>query len=637
MNLEKIRTSDTKKIVVLGAGYGGILAAKKLAKKLKKHEDVEITIIDKNCYHTMLTELHEVAAARVPEEAVKINLQKVFAGRNVNVFLDEVKAIDTKNKVLKGHVTNYEYDYLVIGTGSRPTYYGIKGAREHTLPLWSYEDSVRIKEHILDRFRRAACEKNPHEMQKYLTFIVVGCGFTGIEMVGELAEWRDKLCEDFHINCSEVRLYVVDMLPTVLPMCEPSLIKKTEKRLKKLRVEVLTKTVISEVSEHDVCINETGCIETRTVIWTAGIEGSKFVENHDFNLNGRGRIVTNKYLQTERHEEIYVVGDNIFYIPEGEERPVPQMVENAEHSASTVAKNIVADIKGEEKKEYKPSFHGFMVCIGGRYGIAQLQFGKKKLKISGFFALVIKHFINLIYFIQVAGFNKIWTYAMHEVFHVPDRRSLFGGHFAKASPNFWLVPLRIFIGYKWLEQGLHKLPDVLSDPTKIFLIPAKVSATSGATVEAIAEAVVDATSAATQATGATAEAVTTWGAALPVPEFIQTMVNWSMDLMFYTQDGGFTFMATLFQTVMVLGEIAVGLMLIAGLFTAVGSIWSILMGMMIWASGMAPFEMLWYMIGSCATIGGSGSTFGMDYYVLPYLKKKWKKLKFVRKLYIYTD
>lgn len=107
--------------------------------------------------------------------------------------------------------------------------------------------------------------------------------------------------------------------------------------------------------------------------------------------------------------------------------------------------------------------------------------------------------------------------------------------------------------------------------------------------------------------------------------------------MFYAPDGGFTAMASVFQTLMVVGEVIVGLCLIAGLFTALASIGSIAMGMMIWASGMAPPEMLWYIMGSFATIGGSGSTFGMDYYVYPILKKYWKKIKFAKKWYLYTD
>jgi NADH dehydrogenase len=240
----------------------------------------------------------------------------------------------------------------------------------------------------------------------------------------------------------------------------------------------------------------------------------------------------------------------------------------------------------------------------------------------------------LLYFFQVAGFNKCWSYLIHEIFHVKDNRSLIGGHLAKSSPNFWLVPLRIFVGYKWLEEGLTKLPSILSDPSKIFLIPPPPAPDVTSAASSAASTAADATSA---ATGAATEAASQWGQALPVPGFIDNIVKWSMNHFFYTSDGGYTVLAQIFQTGMTIGEIVVGLLLIVGLFTAVASIGSIVMGMMIWSSGMAPTEMLWYLSAGIALIGGSGSTFGLDYYVLPFLKEWWKKIGIVKKYYLYTD
>ena len=263
-----------------------------------------------------------------------------------------------------------------------------------------------------------------------------------------------------------------------------------------------------------------------------------------------------------------------------------------------------------------------MVCIGGKYGVANVGAGKNFFALSGFFALFVKHFINIVYFIQVAGFNKCWSYLLHEFFHVKDNRSLVGGYFSKSSPNFWLLVLRMFVGYKWLTEGLAKLPKILADPSKIFLIPAPV--------------VDGATAATAVAPAAGAAPVEVW-VALPVPGFIEKIVKWSMDTFFYTGDGGYTALAAIFQTGMVIAEILVGLMLIVGLFSALASLMSIAMGIMIWTSGMAPAEMLWYISAGIALIGGSGSTFGMDYYVLPIFKKYWKSIGWVKKSYLYVD
>ena len=664
-----------KKVVVLGGGYAGVLTAKKLAKKFKKNKDVQITLIDKQSYHTMLTELHEVAAGRVNEESIRMDLKSIFAGRNVNVVLDEIKNIDFEQKVLTSNDATYEYDYLVMGTGCKPTFFGIPGS-ENAHQLWSYTDAVNLREHILNMFRQAALTADKEKRRELLTFVTVGAGFTGVEMAGELGEWKDELCRSFHIDKDEVTLYVVDFAPKVLPMYPDKLVRKAERRLIKLGNELVMNSAVSEIHEDKVVLNKgEKVINTRTVIWAAGIEGSDIVDQAQVEKAGRGRIVTNGHLQAKDYQDVYVVGDNIFYIPEGEERPVPQMVENAEHSAPVVAHNIAVDIKGGEYKTYKPTFHGSMVCIGSRYGVAQVGMPGMWFNLSGFFAMASKHLINLVYFVQVLGFNKIWSYLMHEFFHTKNNRSMVGGLLSNSAPVFWKFPLRVFVGFMWLQQGLSKLPKIIHDFNNVFLLPQPPKAdalgvASGAVTEAVTAASGAITEVVTAASGAVTEAVTAasgavnevanqvasnggdiftmladlihdfmnWIAVLPVPGFIENMVGWSMDAFFYTPDGTqFTQLASLVQGGMIFGEIIFGGMLIIGLFTPVAAIATIAMGCMIWASGMAPTEMLWYLVGGFALIGNSGMVLGLDYYVWPWLREMMKRIPLLRKWYLYVD
>ncbi len=616
-----------KQIIVLGGGYGGILTAKGLAKKLRKNKDVHITLIDRKPYHTLLTELHEVAARRVEEDSIKVDLKKIFLGfKNVDVVLDNIDQIDFEKQKLQGKNKSYAYDYLVIGTGSKPTFFGITGAEEHAFSLWSYEDAVKLREHTLHMFREAAKQSDPKIRKEMLTFVVVGGGFTGVEMIGELAEFTEELCKEFYIDREEVSLHVADMVDTILPILPKKLIAKSEKRLRKMGVNIVTGAKITEVSDKGVMVGGK-FINSKTVIWTAGVEGSDLVSDIDVEKQGRQRIQTNDKLQVPEHPNVYVVGDNIFYIPEGSERPVPQMVENAEQCAPIVAHNIASEFKNTEKKPYKPTFHGTMVCIGSRYGVANVGVPKMMMPLSGFFAMGIKHLINMFYLFQICGFNKVYHYILHEFIHVKNNRSFVGGHFAKRSPNFWLFPLRIFAGWMWFKQGFDKMGKILDEPSAMFLIPAKAAdGTSGASVAGAADAV-------SAASDYSAEALS----ALPVPGFIEKMVGWSMDLMFYTSDGGYTALAYIFQTGMVAAELVVGVLLILGLFTAPAAVVSVAMGIMVWVSGMAPSEMLWYIAAGIALIGGSGSTLGLDYYVYPRLKKVWKKLPFVKRWYLYTD
>ncbi len=324
-----------KKVVVLGGGYAGVLTAKHIEKqaKKKKIEDLEITLIDKNPYHTMLTELHEVAANRVDEDSIKMNLKKIFAGRNVNVVLDDIASIDKDNNKLMGKENNYDYDYLVLGSGSKPAFFGVKGAEENSFTLWSFDDAVRLREHTLKMFRLAEAETNKEKRSQYLTFVVVGGGFSGVEMMGELAEWVPTLCHDYNIDKSEVTLKLVDMMPRILNAIPEKLATKATKYMTKQGVEVLTQTGVAEIQAEAIVYKQgekSINVPTSTVIWTAGIEGSSVVKDGEMGSEGsRGnRVATDEFLQSIDHKNIYVVGDNLDYKPEGHERPVPQMVEN---------------------------------------------------------------------------------------------------------------------------------------------------------------------------------------------------------------------------------------------------------------------------------------------------------------------
>ncbi|MBS4538876.1 FAD-dependent oxidoreductase [Clostridium sp. D2Q-11] len=606
-----------KRIVILGAGYGGVHSAKLLHKKFKKNDEVEVTLIDKNPYHTLLTDLHEVAGRRIEEHGVKVNLEKIFGKKKVDVVTDKIDKIDFDGQKLVSENAEYGYDYLILGSGSEPAYFGVEGAEENSFTIWSYDDAVKIKQHIHHMFEQASTESNENKRRQMLTFVVAGAGFTGVETIGEIAEWQKRLCREYNINPKEVSLKIVEGLPKILPILNDKLIAKSERRLNKLGVEILTQSLITKVTPHSVTLKNGEKIKTNTLIWTAGVQGSSFAANIGLTLGKRGRIQTNEYMQSVDYSNVYVIGDNS-YFEEENEGPIPQIVETALQTAETAVDNIEADMENKSYEAFKSNYHGFMVSIGGRYAVAHLG----NTSMSGFIAMMMKHIVNIHYLFGVGGFNLIWSYIMHQFFTIKDNRSILGGHFSFRSPNFWLVPLRIFVGYKWLDEGLNKIGKVIEDPSNIFLIPAPPTA---------------ATSGATQAAEEGAEAASQWGEALPVPEFIQNIMDWFMEAFFYTADGEFTVLATIFQTGMVIAEVVVGGLLIVGLFTALAAIVSVVMGIMIWTSGMAPTEMLWFLAAGIALIGGAGRTFGLDYYVMPVLKKWWSKTPFARKTYLYID
>lgn len=682
-----------KKIVIVGAGYAGILTAKKLAKRFKKaKENVDVTIIDKNPFHTMLTELHEVAACRVDEDSIKINLDKVFAGRKVNVKLDTVTTIDFKAKKVIGKNETYPYDYLVLAAGSKPTFYGVPGAEEFTYKLWSFEDAVVLRDHIHESFRKAMSIPDEKERKKLLTFWVVGAGFTGVEMIGELAEYVPVLCEKYNIKRSDVTLYNVDGLSRVIPNLTEKLSAKCQRRLEKMGVNVILNSFVSEIGKDFIDLKQNDKIvhyDAGTVIWAAGIQSADVTQEAAGNLEAtRGRIQVDSYLRSTKDENVYVIGDNMYYVAPGEERPVPQMVENCEQSAETAAHNIVCAVTGKGKmEEYKPKFHGVMVSIGGRYAVCHVGLPGRFFSMPSFLAMFAKHFINIIYFIQVLGWNKVFNYMKHEFFTIRNRRSFVGGHFSNRTPSFLLMPLRVWLGAVWLFEGIKKVTEGWMTSPKLngFFGGANawynsilgVTTDAGADAAVAATGAVDAASSATgaveavsSATGAVADAVSSaTGAVADAAQSVGDvlinwnifglvkvlfvsgkelaesslsdmafkldipLMNWFVEKLILPTDG----VQLAMQIFIVIAEILVGLALIGGLFSTPAAALSLILQFMFVCTTGLYLGNIWMVFAGIAVLIGAGRTLGLDYYAMPSLKKAWKKIPIVRKLYIYND
>lgn len=694
------------RIVIVGAGYAGILTAKKLSKSFKKVKDVTITIIDKNPFHTMLTELHEVAAGRVDEDSIKISLKRVFAGRKVDVKHDCVQSIDFEHRVVNGSKEKYAYDYLVLAAGSKPTYYGVAGAAENALKLWSFEDAIILKDHILNTFRKAAATIDPQEKKRLLTFHVVGAGFTGVEMAGELAEYIPILCDKYEIPREMVTISDIDVLARTVPALPERLSAKVQRRLEKMGARVLLKTNVVSIGPDFIEIEIEGKTvreKSGTIIWAAGIEASDITAKAAQTLASanRGRIKLDAHLRAIDNEHVYVAGDNMLYTPKGEKEPVPQVVENCEQSADVVVHNITCAITGKGKmEEYQPKFHGIMVSIGGRYGVAHVGMPNKMFSLPSFLAMFAKHFINVIYYIQVLGWNKVFSYLKHEFFTIRNRRSFVGGHLSNRTPSFLLMPLRVFLGAVWVFEGVKKIlegwfvspklngffkgawgwyesilnpsadgtssataaADAVSSAATAANTASDAVSAATAAAEGAANAVSDAVSSATAATAAAegaAEAVASAGTAIINFNFLglfrAIFVSAKEPIESALEDFAFLldvplvkwFVNTLIlpnesvqmfmQIFIVIAEILIGLALIGGLFTTPASAASlILQAMFVTTTGLY-LSTFWMVFAAIALLVGAGRTLGLDYWAMPALKYKWKNVRWARKWYLYHD
>ena len=633
-------------IVVVGAGYAGVAATKFMAKKFKKDSDVAITLIDRHSYHTMMTELHEVAGGRVEPTAIQYDLQRLFARqKNVTLITDTVTGIDKDQKSVKTVRGNYPFDHLILGMGGEPNDFGTPGVKENGFTLWSFEDAVRIREHIEQTVAKAAIEPDAALRRAMLTFVVCGSGFTGIEMVGELIDWKDRLATDYKLDPSEFTLKVVEAMPTILNMLDRNDAAKAERYLHKKNVELVLNAPIVAVEADHIKLKDGSTIPTHTLIWTAGVKATS--DAADFGLEkARGnRLVANEYMQAKGYEtqNIYVIGDLVYY-EETANKPTPQIVQAAEQTGHTAAVNIVSTVKGGEKHAFKGNYQGFMVSVGSKWGVANLF---DKIHLSGFLAIIMKHVVNLKYFFDIRSGYYMFQYLMHEFFHIKDDRNVARGHSSRYGNVLWSVPLRIFYGLVWFIEAFKKIvgdgnwlqPHTWFGEGSWFtgssVFPWTWDYQQAADVASGASQAAEATSAASGA-GADA-AATTAETATQAAHFglsyaygeqpmavIEKSPDWFTSIMKVMMPN--MEVAMFFQKMMVFVEIGIALAIMAGLFTWLFSASTIVLVLTFCMSGMFYWVNIWFIPVAFALMNGSGRAVGLDRWVIPWLQRtlgKW--------------
>lgn len=630
-------------IVIVGAGYAGVSATKFLAKKFKKDTDVTITLIDRHSYHTMMTELHEVAGGRVEPEAIQYDLQRLFSRKkNVKLVTDTVTGIDKENKVVKTLAGSYPFDQLILGMGGEPNDFGTPGVKENGFTLWSFDDAVKIRHHIEATVAKAAIEPDAEVRKAMLTFVVCGSGFTGIEMVGELIDWKDRLAKDAKIDPDEITLMVVEAMPTILNMLSRNDAAKAERYLEKKNVQLLLNSPIVEVAADHIKLKDGSEVPTHTLIWTAGVKATS--DAADFGLEAaRGsRLVANEYMQAKGYEDknIYIIGDLVYY-EETPNTPTPQIVQAAEQTGHTAAANIVADIKGGEKHAFKGNYQGFMVSIGAKWGVANLF---DKIHLSGFLAIIMKHIVNLKYFFDIRSGYYMFQYIMHEIFHIKDDRSVARGHTSRYGNVLWSVPLRVFYGMVWLVESMKKIVgngDYLKPSTwfgdgswftdkVVFPFPwLQEQVTTGAS-QATETATTAASGAADAAASGGADAATQaahFGLSYAYGEtpmqVFDHMPKWFESVMKFMMPN--QEVALFMQKFMTIVEVCIALALIAGLFTWLSSAATIGLTIAFCLSGMFYWVNIWFIFVAFALMNGSGRAVGLDRWVIPWIQRKLGK------------
>lgn len=385
--MKTTQTGATPRVVVVGAGFGGIWAAKTLASA-----KFDTLVVDRSNYHTFFPLLYQVAAAELDPEQIAHPVRGVFRGRpNVGFALAEVQSIDFAAKVLRTDGPDIPYEYLVLALGSETNFFGVPGAKEHAYGLKTLEEGIALRNQIMTCFERASRLENPTEQRQALTFAVAGGGPTGVEYAGALAELiRGPLAKDYPLlNISQARVVLLQGGTALLEGFPAHLQHYALVRLGRMGVEVRLGAQVSRVTPEAVLMEDGSALATDTLVWTAGVKGAARVASFGLKTLPNGRAPVLPTLQSAEHPDIYLVGDMTHFEQSG--RPLPMIAPVAIQQGKLAARNILRQAKGKKLKNFKYHDRGTLATIGRNSAVACLA-GQTW---SGFTAWALWLFIHL--------------------------------------------------------------------------------------------------------------------------------------------------------------------------------------------------------------------------------------------------
>ena len=396
-----------KKVVIVGAGFGGLTAAKALSKF-----DIDITIIDKTNHHVFQPLLYQVATTALSPADISTTIRSVFSeNKNVKVLLGEVRSIDKENKKVFFNGSEIEFDYLIIATGARHSYFGKNEWEKFAPGLKTLNDALKIRERILLSLEAAEKENDPAKRQKYLNFVIIGGGPTGVELAGAISEIVNKnVLPDFrNIDANMTKVYLVEALPKILSTYPDKLSEHALQDLKDLQVEVFLGEKVTEVNDKGVRVGDK-FIESNNVLWAAGNEVSPLIKSLKTEMDRTGRAIVKDDLSLFENENIFVIGDAAAVKNEKGEY-LPAIAPVAMQQGRYIAKVISKNLSSTDRKKFKYNDRGTMATIGKAKAVGVV----KGFNLSGLLAWLAWSFIHILYLI---GFRNrlrvmvewIWYY-----------------------------------------------------------------------------------------------------------------------------------------------------------------------------------------------------------------------------------
>lgn len=401
-----------KKVVIIGGGFGGISAAKEL-----KSQDYEVLIIDKTNHHLFQPLLYQVATSALSPGDIAVPIRAIFSGqKNVRVIMDEVMAIDRNNKTLKLKEAEIPFDFLIVAPGSKHSYFAHSPWERYAPGLKTLNDALAIREKILCSLEEAEKIHDPMRAKKYLTFVIIGGGPTGVELAGAIAEIaKQTIMKDFRsFKPADTCIYLIEGTSRLLPAFSGSLSLKVKSDLEELGVKIILNTMVTDISARGVALGDR-FIETANVIWAAGNVAPPLLKSLDTRLDRMGRVLVGKDLSIDEEQNIFVIGDSAALATENG-NDLPAIAPVAMQQGKFVAAIIKSGLDKTDRPVFKYRDKGSMATVGRAKAVAEI----KGLKLSGLLAWLAWCFVHIFYLI---GFRNRFRVMAEWIWYYFTRRN----------------------------------------------------------------------------------------------------------------------------------------------------------------------------------------------------------------------
>lgn len=388
--------SDTRRVLIIGGGFAGLNAALELGGVA----GVEVTLVDRHNYHLFQPLLYQVAMAGLSPADIATPIRSLLSAyRNTSVLLGEAESIDLPGQKVKFDFGELEFDYLVLACGATHSYFGHNEWEKYAPGLKTISQATEIRKRVLSAFEHAERVTDLDEQKKYLTYVIVGGGPTGVELAGAIGEMsRFTLSRDFRrINPSHTRVILVEAGPRILPMFSEQQSNRAARDLEKLGVQIWTSSVVTNINDEGVELGEER-IRAATVLWAAGVEASELGQAGGMHVDNRGRVLVEPDLSLEGYPNVFVAGDQASYTHQTGS-PLPGTAPVALQQGRFIGKTIRSEVKGKPRSKFHFRDKGQMATIGRSRAIVEMG----RFKLAGFFAWVVWLVVHVFY---LTGFKN---------------------------------------------------------------------------------------------------------------------------------------------------------------------------------------------------------------------------------------